>query len=96
MAQKKAYTNHQEKCEDEAREVVIGWYQRQHISVDPKTISTMWFAYLQSGFKCMISKENDFFEITINKITGETQCVCYKRFAYMVKPSGHNAFSELI
>ena len=94
MAQKKADEDpRQIKCENEAREVVLEWYKNRNLLIDPKTIFVVWFAYLPKGFKCMLSNDiykNNFFEVTINKITGEIQCTCYERFEYMVKPAGHS------
>lgn len=93
MARKKAdYDPRQRKCENEAREIVLEWYKNRNLLMDPKTIFVVWFAYLPSGFKCMLSTDiykNNFFEVTVNKITGETQCACYERFEYMVKPADH-------
>lgn len=94
MARKKANNDPlQRKCENEAREIVLNWYKNHNLLMDPETIFVVWFAYLPSGFKCMLSTDiysNNFFEVTMNKITGEIQCACYTRFEYMVKPASHD------
>lgn len=94
MGQKKTNVDYQQiRCEREARDIVIEWYKNRNLIIYPKNIFVVWFAYLPSGFKCMLSTDiykNNFFEITVNKTTGEIQCTCFKRFEYMVKPAGHS------
>lgn len=102
MAQKIAKDPHQISGEREAIDIVYNWYHAQNIHIDRNKIYAVWFAFIgYTGFKCMITSHehpNHFFEITINKVTGEMRCDCFKRFEYIVKPAYHkeNAMSNSI
>lgn len=93
MAQKKAVDDKRQKnCEKEAKEIVYKWFKDRGLSIDPNTIYIVWFAYVHHGFKCMVSShmyKNNFFEITVNKVTGEMYYNCFKRFEYVIKPANH-------
>lgn len=94
MARQKAYVDPRQKSgEKEAIDIVYKWYRDSHRKIDRDQIYVVWFAFIgYSGFKCMVTSHeyNDyFFEITINKRTGEMRCDCFKRFEYIVKPADH-------
>ena len=94
MAQKKAFKDpRQISGEKEAIDIVYKWYKNQHRKIDRDSIYVVWFAFVgYSGFKCMITShdyKDYFFEITMNKRTGEMRCDCFKRFEYIVKPADH-------
>ena len=77
-------------CENEAKNIVIDWFKKQNLASNKNSLRIVWFAYTTTGFKCMITSEtytNNFFEVTINKITGEMYCNCFERFEYFVTPS---------
>lgn len=98
MAHKKAKIDpHQKKCEDEAREHIKNWFENQSHAIDKKHLHVVWFAYIHNGFKCMITSidhDNLFFEITVNKITNEVCCNCFKRFEYFVQPTPSSLLSS--
>lgn len=86
---KKEYHDEQRKCENKAKEVVLDWFKQKNLSINPETIYVVWFAFLRNGFKCMITSHmynNNFFEVTINKKTGEMYYSCFERFEYVVEP----------
>lgn len=91
MARKKA--NHdprQHACENEAKKIVSNWFKKQNLVIKNNALRIIWFAYIPRGFKCMITSDtynNNFFEVTVNKVTGEIYCNCFQRFAYFVAPS---------
>lgn len=95
MARQKAYKDpRQESGEKEAIDIVYKWYKDARKKIDRDQIYVVWFAFIgYSGFKCMITSyeyKDYFFEITINKRTGEMRCDCFKRFEYIVKPANHD------
>lgn len=92
MAHKKAndFDPRQHACEEEAKKIVIDWFKRRNLAVDKDSLYVVWFAYIRRGFKCMVTShiyKSNFFEITVNKITGEMYCNCFDRFEYFVDPS---------
>ena len=98
MARKKADEDPRQKpCEQEAMDVVLNFYKGRK-EIEHKSLRVVWFAFInQSGFKCMITSEtypNEFFEVTINKVTGEMRCDCFTRYEYIVKPSNHGKISQ--
>ena len=94
MARQKATKDPRQKaCEEEAIDVVLKWYSDWHDIIDRDSIYIVWFAFIgYSGFKCMVTsheRKDIFFEVTINKRTGEMRCDCFKRIGYTVKPANH-------
>jgi len=91
MARKKAnYDPRQHACENEAKKIVSKWFKKQNLVTKDHALRIIWFAYIPRGFKCMITSDtynNNFFEVTVNKVTGEIYCNCFQRFAYFVTPS---------
>ena len=91
MAQKKANMDIlQKNCEEEAKELVIDWFKSRRLTIDPSSLYIVWFAYIRQGFKCMVSShiyKNNFFEVTVNKRTGEKYYNCFERFEYIVQPA---------
>lgn len=58
-------------------------------NVNKRDFSITWFAYTDTGWKCMVTSDSDpnnFYEITKNEKTNETTCSCLNRYAYFVEP----------
>lgn len=87
MARKKASLDPiQKKCELEAINFIVDWYQRQHLYIDVDDIFISWFAFTKGGYRCMASSytnQNLFFEISVNRKTKDVQCDCYERYAHI-------------
>lgn len=90
MARKKANNSIdpiQKECELEAIEFVANWFEWQNFRVDQNDIFVVWFAFTKRGYRCMIStkfRPNLFFELSVNKRSGDIQCDCYERFEHVV------------
>ena len=87
MARKKAFADIiQQKCEKEAKDFVLDWYQQQDIAIKPSEIFIAWFAFTDHGYRCMISSyvnQNSFFELNVNKRTHNIRCNFYHRYEYI-------------
>ena len=77
------------ELENEAKNIVFTWYYNKDEAITIDSLFIVWFAFLKNGYKCMLSsrkKPDDFFEVTVNKRTGEQFFNCFKRVGYQVKP----------
>lgn len=100
MAQKKAEMDSMYKhLEKEAIDFVLEWFDLNHYLVDPDSLYLVWMGLTKSGYRCMIGSTdfpNNYFEIKVNKKTGETICTCLRRFEYIVKLPDSNEIKRFI
>lgn len=83
------------KCQNEAKKFVLDYYNREGMGYNPDSLYIVWFAFLPSGWKCMITSsmyKNHFFEVTKHVNSGEMYCNCYNLFEHIVYPSTKPAF----
>ena len=83
------FDKHQQKSQEEAKNFVLTWFQRERVGINIDSLYVVWFAYISNGYKCMVSSHEFsdlFFEVTKHR-DGEMYCECMKRFEHFVKPS---------
>lgn len=83
------------KCQNEAKQFVIDYYNRNNRVCSKDNLYINWFAFIPSGWKCMIASginRNHYFEVTKHVSSGEMYCNCYNLFEHIVRPSNDPAY----